>query len=190
MSNKMKRVSLKHLLKKEFCLFLTSFIDIGCINSYPVASGCIVNSCKEAKVKQEPKDRKLLSPLQKSRANPHSHLKLPDRGTHSLWMSEPSHSWCSVHAWFKHGKGDTLIWVATLVIDIHTFSVHHRPPQYLPSTTERGGNKGRKIFCIYVSVNSARETDQTFIYSAFQDTSRHYVIVAQILVSPSPTYSH
>lgn len=80
--------------------------------------------------------------------------------------------------------------MATLVIDIHTFSVHHRPPQYLPSTTERGGNKGRKIFCIYVSVNSARETDQTFIYSAFQDTSRHYVIVAQILVSPSPTYSH
>lgn len=139
MCNKTKRLT-KKKKKKKFVYFLTSFIATGCINSYSVASGCIVNSCKE--VKQEPRKGKLLSPLQKSRANPHSHLKLPDRGNHPLHMLEPSHRWCSAHTCLKHGKGDTLISVATLIIDIHTFSVHHRPPLYLPNTMRGEGIKG------------------------------------------------
>lgn len=55
------------------------------------------------------------------------------------------------------------------------FSVHHKPPLYLVSASGKRGSKGRKIFCIYVSINLAWETDQMFIFSVFQDTSsRHY----------------
>lgn len=72
-------------------------------------------------------------------------------------------------------KGLTIISVTTLVIDTYVIYMYHRA-LYLPSPTGRGGSKGRKIFCIYVSINSSREIDQTFIYSVFQDTSpRHYI---------------
>lgn len=71
-------------------------------------------------------------------------------------------------------KGLTIISVTTLVIDTYMIYMYHRP-LYLPSPTGQGGSKGKKIFCIYVSINSSREIDQTFIYSVFQDTSpRHY----------------
>lgn len=96
--------------------------------------------------------------------------------TVDAYIGNTSDSWCLVHKYFRQGKGDTLILVTSSVIDTSMLSVHHKLPLYLLTTTGSGGSKGRKILCIYVSINSSREIDHTFIYSAFQDTSpRRYI---------------
>lgn len=100
--------------------------------------------------------------------------KLCGNSARPLKMSEGLHFWLWAPC-VRQGKGVNY-YFSDYLDYWYMHVLHIMRPLCSPSPTGRGGSKGRKIFCIYVSINSSRETDQTFIYSVFQDTSPRYYI--------------